>query len=842
MNAASRRFLGPLVVLGVLGVAGAIGAVALPDLRIQSTGSPRRQVQALLDAGRHDEAERVARNGGAALLATLGDVLRARGRLAAADSAYRAAAVAGNAGRRVAEIGLAEIAWQRGARDTAWKRADDLAAAYERDGSRWSSDDRTAAARAYLLLGTDAKWVRSALSTFDDAVAADSTNIDAMVRIGDLFLEKYNAPDARASYEAVLRRAPNNARALLGVARVLEFQDSASVGEAADKALKANPSYADAFLFFARAHLEAEAYDSASAFARRALNVDSSSVSAWAILGASAWIRGDSTAFRFAKAGAERLNSRPSEFHAELADAAVRNRRYADAVQLARQAAAFDTSSVRALAILGTNLLRTGEINAGRTALERAFALDPYNIWQKNTLDLLDELAKFRTIDRGRFRFVAPAEEAELIVTYLGPLLEEAFDTLSKRYAYTPQTPIRLELFRRHADFSVRTVGLAGLGALGVSFGTTLAMDAPSARDPGTFNYGSTAWHELAHTFTLGKSEHRVPRWFSEGLSVFEERRARAGWGADVSVEFLAAYKGGRIRKASELNDGFVRPRYPAELGYSYITASLVCEMIYADRGASAFAAMLIGYRDGFDTPNVIRRVYGESIDAFDKRFDDWFRKRYVTPLASIEPGDGRGEPSGAYILEVLSGRALLQTGRIDSARAALLRAQEMFPDYGGADGPAWYIAQLEAGRGNLRGAIDQLMRITSRNETALEANELEADLRERMNDFAGATLALDRMLWIAPNDAATHARLAAVATRAGDHARAVRERRAIIAMGPADLLEARYQLARALAASGDVTAARREVLAIIERAPGFEKAQTLLLELRGREPRSAPR
>jgi tetratricopeptide (TPR) repeat protein len=833
VNAASRGFLAPLVALGVLGIVGTIGAVALPDLRIaQSAPSPRRQVQALLDAGRYEDAERVARNGGAALLATLGDVHRARGRLAAADSAYRAAAVANNPGRRVADIGLAELEWRRGARDSAWKR----------DPSRWTSDDRTSAARAYLLLGSDAKWVRSALATLDDAVAADSSNIDAMIRIGDLFLDKYNAPDARESYNAVLRRAPNNARALLGVARVLEFQDSASVGEAAQRALNANPAYADAFLFFARGHLEAESYDSASAYARKALNVDSTSVSAWAILGAGAWIRGDSNAFRAARASAERLNARPAEFYAELADAAVRNRRYADAVQLARQAVALDTSSVRALAVLGTNLMRTGDLTAGRAALERAFALDPYNIWQKNTLDLLDEMAKFRTIDRGRFRFVAPAAEAELIVTYLSPLLEEAFDTLSKRYAYTPPTPIRIELFRRHADFSVRTVGLAGLGALGVSFGTTLAMDAPSARDPGTFNYGSTSWHELAHTFTLGKSEHRVPRWFSEGLSVFEERRARAGWGANVSVDFLAAYKGGQVRKVSELNDGFVRPRYPAELGFSYITASLVCEMIYADRGASAFAAMLIGYRDGFDTPNVVRRVYGESMEAFDKRFDDWFRKRYASPLAVIEPGDGRGEPSGKFILEVLSARALLQTGRLDSARAALLRAQEMFPEYGGADGPAWYIAQIEAERGNLRGAIDQAMRITSRNETALEANDFEAQLRERLGDFPGAAAALERMLWIAPNDPATHARLADVAARAGDHTRAVRERRAIIAMGPADLLEARYQLARALAASGDVAAARREVLAIIERAPGFEKAQTLLLELRGRAPRSAPR
>jgi len=61
-----------------------------------------------------------------------------------------------------------------------------------------------------------------------------------------------------------------------------------------------------------------------------------------------------------------------------------------------------------------------------------------------------------------------------------------------------------------------------------------------------------------------------------------------------------------------------------------------------------------------------------------------------------------------------------------------------------------------------------------------------------------------------------------------------VRERRAIVALQPSDLLEARYQLARALLQSGDRAAARREVMAVLEQAPGFEKAQLLLLDLRG--------
>src|SRR5207237_2036200 len=113
----------------------------------------------------------------------------------------------------------------------------------------------------------------------------------------------------------------------------------------------------------------------------------------------------------------------------------------------------------------------------------------------------------FRTISTRRFQIVAPAEEADLLSLYLGPLLEEAYDSLAARYEYRPPAPVRIELYQRHADFSVRTAGLTGLGALGVSFGSVLAMDAPSARERGSFNWGSTAWHELTHAFTLGLSK-----------------------------------------------------------------------------------------------------------------------------------------------------------------------------------------------------------------------------------------------------------------------------------------------------------------------------------------------
>lgn len=737
----------------VMAVVGGLGLVQ-PDVRTR--------VDALADAGKLAEAERAAREAGAAGSVALAEVLVLRGRLAAADSAAQAAVRAGSAERRQAQVIVAELAARRGDRAASVRGASQVVEAYEASPAGWSARDRVAAGRAYLLLGErDADAVRSALRAFDAAAAADAALLDAPLRAADLLLAKYNAPDARASYEAVLQRRRDHPRALLGLARVEEFEGKGSAIATARRALEGNASLTEAHLLIAKLHLEAEADDSARVAAGRALAVDSSAVDGWATIGAVAWLRGDSAAFRAARAAATRLDPRPSSFYVTLADAASRQRRYAAAEQFSAQALALDSSSVPALGALGTNRLRAGDIPGGRVFIERAFEIDPFNLWHKNTLDLLDELATFRTVRMGRFEFVAPAREADILLPYLSPLLEEAYEKLAARYDYRPAAPVRMEIYERHADFSVRTVGLAGLGALGVSFGRVLAMDAPSARAPGSFNWGSTAWHELAHTFTLGLSGNRVPRWFSEGASVLEERKARPGWGADVTPQFLLALRSDALRPVSSLNDGFVRPKNPGEVLLSYYQASLVCEMIEAQFGPKALGDLLRAWGEGLETPAALQRVLKVSEDTLDARFVAWVRTRFAT--------------------------------RID-------------PD-------------------------------TLRADADLERLEKAAVERERAKDDAGLAQVLEQMIWVWPYEQATHERLAVVATRLGDAGRVVRARRTIVALGPSDLLEARYQLARALLAAGDRAGARREVLGVLEQAPTFEKAQALLLELRAAPP-----
>ncbi|WP_396225047.1 tetratricopeptide repeat protein, partial [Gemmatimonas sp.] len=196
--------------------------------------------------------------------------------------------------RYSAEVAAAEAAAQRGDRADAMAKARRITATYEQTGTR-SSAEHSAAGRAYVLLATgNAAATRAALAAFDLAVAADSGNLDARRRLGQLFLDAYNGPEARASFEAVLARADGDAEALLGLAMVEEFEGKGTAMATARKALAAAPTSARVLSYVARLHLDAEAFDSARAVAERAVRADSMLLSAWSVLGAQAWLRGDS--------------------------------------------------------------------------------------------------------------------------------------------------------------------------------------------------------------------------------------------------------------------------------------------------------------------------------------------------------------------------------------------------------------------------------------------------------------------------------------------------------------------------------------------------------------------
>ena len=832
-------------------------SVALGALRAVPRGdsawyaAQRLMARTLLLTGKYDDAERVARAataqpGGAGVLTTLGEVLRDRGRLAEAESAWvRASREAPDSLVALTHIG--ELYAGRGDQDGARRIFDHFIDVYNTRHDALTSEELAAVAVACHYLGRDnPQLFKDALKAYDEAIAKDEDNLDARIALGELFTEKYNGPDAQTTLEAVLEINPSHPRALVAAAARADADNAGGTDSLVAHALAVNPEYLPARLALARQLLDLERFDDAQREADRALRTDPASRKALAVLASIAFVRGDTPEYAKLRARNAALNPRDGAFLAEVSEAVSRVRRYAEAAELARQAITADPKYWLAYSRLGMNLLRRGDIAAGKRMLDSAFAGDPFDARVKNTLDLLDTFANYDTTATAHATVMIEKDESALLSVYVGTLVDSAFATFAKRYAYVPPERLRIEVYRSHADFSVRTVGVVGLAASGVSFGTTLAFDSPAAADIGAFNWGSTVWHEVAHTFTLGLTGNRVPRWFSEGLSVYEEHKARAGWGASPSFGWLDAFRLGKLVPASRLNDGFMRPAYPQQVPYSYLQAAMVCELIAAEWGEPALVQMLREYADGKNTEQVFASVLKSSLRQFDQRFDAHVRQHFGVALAALAdslPADvqrlspdalvalSRSKP-GNLRVQLAAGVLLARAGRTGDAVSALERARALFPEFSDADGPLPLLAQLYESMGRIPDAIAVRRAQVLGGEADLDGQLQLVRLALLAHDTATVIETLDRTMYVNPMALDRHQMLAAFAAARGDWAIAVRERRALVAMTPVDLAGAWYDLAWAEYKSGARASAKRSVLRALEEAPNFRSAQELLLTL----------
>ena len=812
-------------------------------------GIHRDLARVLLEVGRTDEAERRIQEagGGPQLANVLGEVLLANGDWDAAEAAFRSAANGGASDAVEARANLAELLWDRGRHAQALRMFDGFIDLYNR-GGQLSAPELIAVGRAVRRLGTtNPQLFKDALMAFDQAAQAAPGDPLPTILAGELFLEKYNATEAHASFKEALARNPQNPRALLGEARALDFDGARGSADLIRQALATNPRSSAARALLARLALSAEDFETSFEEAAKALDVNPGSQDALAVLGAARFLAGDGAAFEAARDRALAINPADANFFIMVAEMAVRLRRYAEAADMAANGAALDSLSWGTLGLLGMNQLRMGAIEQGRANLERAFEGDPFNVWFKNTLDLLDTFSSYETVRTPHFVLFLHGDESDLMAPYAGAIAEEAYTALRTRYSTEPPTPIRLELFPRHADFSVRTLGLTGLGALGVAFGSVLVMDSPSALARGEFNWGSTLWHELAHAFHLGMTANRVPRWFSEGLAVHEQRSGRPGWGHPVTPSFLATYRDGKLAPASDLNRGFMRPDYPEEVIHSYFLASLVFAWMDQEHGEDAAIRMLRGYGEGMDTETLIRDVLGLDLEAFDRAVDEYVRTRYTEAFRSTSPVDD-APPRDASLAAVQTaarlhpnhfptrlrlGQMLAAADRPVEAELELKAALQLFPTYAGIEGPYLHLARIHRERGELEKAAAALTQLGDLNESAYQVHTTEAEVREQIGDAAGAAQALERALLINPFEIEVHQQLADLATSLGRHAQAVQERRAVVALNPVDRADAHYRLARALFEADQRDDARREVIQALEVAPNYEDALELLLELR---------
>ncbi|MFN7926924.1 MAG: tetratricopeptide repeat protein [Blastocatellia bacterium] len=393
----------------------------------------------------------------------------------------------------------------------------------------------------------------------------------------------------------------------------------------------------------------------------------------------------------------------------------------------------------------------------------------------------------------------------------------------------------------------MRTLGLPGLGALGVCFGQVVTLDSPSARKAGEFNWGSTLWHEFTHVITLQTTDNRIPRWFSEGLSVYEERRARPGWGDDWNVMVLKAFAEGRWFKIADLDGGFLRPKSADSVPLAYFEASQVCEFITEKYGFEKILDMLAKYKAGMKNMDALQQALNTTPEEFDRNFDAFIRSKVGKYLKTGEslwnrkPGERPSKEAAIaaaasnpddFIANYRAG-VLLKDENPDRAIALLKRAIELFPYFVDEGSPYETLAQLYAAKGDKQAEADVLEAWLKLNENEYDGWKKLIQLRLALGDKAKALEALKQSFYVSPFDSALHTTAGDLLLEKNEIKPAITEYQVALNLKPANLAEAHYNLARALFADGKRPESRKALLQSLELAPSYGKALELLLKLK---------
>jgi tetratricopeptide (TPR) repeat protein len=659
---------------------------------------------------------------------------------------------------------------------------------------------------------------------------------------GQLFLQAHNNADASKSFQLALEADEKFVPALLGLAQALTDENPPAAMKLVKQAVASDPTSVPAHLLLAQLELDRSDRDAAKAEIEKAKAINPVSLDTLALSGAIAYVEDRRNDFESETAAALKINPRFSDAYRVAADQAASNYRFEEAVALNRRALTLDPDEVRIHTDLGVQLLRTGDEAEAQDHLERAFKADPRDPTLKNLLVMMDGLDKFEIVRDGDLIIKLDPKEAPVMREFVGPLARRAFEQYEKKYQFTPKGPILIEMFPKHDDFAVRTVGLPGmLGALGACFGRVVTIDSPKARPPGDFNWEPTLWHELGHVMTLQLSKQRVPRWLTEGISVYEEKLGSPEWGREGELTFAAAYGHGDHMSLRELNAAFTNPE---KISLAYFEASLLAEQIVDTYGWPALRKLLVTYGDGKEGEAALKEGLGVDIDTLQAGFDSLLKTKYgpivkaMAPPKELEVGASNIETvaaanPGSYPAQVALGEFLWKAGRIDEAYRALEHAAQLVPIAVGPKSPHVLMAQIAMQKNDHARAISELEAVLHTAHTDLESARLLAkQLEQAGGNSAHLMKVYGQISALDPFDSANHSALGRLKMKAGDPATAAREFRAAIASGSLDMAAAHCDLAESYVASGDRAQAKKEAIAAMEVAPGYPRAQDLLLKL----------
>ncbi len=705
-------------------------------------------------------------------------------------------------------------------------------------------DNMVIVGQFFLEIGGDAKQVR--LDIFKPIQQKAPNYAIGFIASAELALAKNDYALAAEDFQKALKNDDADPRIYYGLARSFESSDPKKTEEYINKALEINPHHVPSLLFVAENHLQAEQYDKSNEVLDEVLKVNPSDPRAWALRSVLAHLTNDEVKEKRSRDKAlEHWTDNP-QVDFIIGKFLAQRYRFAEAAEAQKRALTFDSSYLPAKMELSNDLLRLGEEELGWKLAEEVFDADNYNVVAHNLTTLHDHMQKFRTLKSDGFVVRMDAQEAEIYGPRVLKLLGEAREVLCEKYKVQLPETVAVEIFPRQQDFAIRTFGLpGGAGFLGVCFGSVITMNSPASQGSTPSNWEAVLWHEFCHVVTLTKTKNRMPRWLSEGISVYEERQRNRSWGQSISPEYRQMILGDDLTPVSQLSSAFLSPKSGEHLMFAYYESSLVVEYIVEQYGPEALVAILDDLGKGLLINDAISR-HAASIEKVDAGFEKFVKER-AESFAQGADFDDEGLPERAdseawkawlvdhpdnfWGLQSYA-TSLISEQKWSEAVEPIERLLALAPDFAESGSPLIMKARVSRELGETETELGVLEKLASLNADALDAYRRLAELHIQREDWNSVIVNADRILAVNPLIPEPYRLLAMAGERSGDRPAAIDGLQTLTLMDPFDPADIHFRVARMLKEEGRSDEARKQVLLALEEAPRYRDAHELLLSL----------
>lgn len=721
---------------------------------------------------------------------------------------------------------------------------DQLGASVSRSLTR--PGERVALGRIAILVGMDPKRV---LDLFYDPVRKEFPDVrDSYLASGQLALAKNDFALAAKTFAPATKKFPEDPDAWFGLAQAFAPSSTEDSLNAIKKTLKYNPRHVGAHLLLAEYHIDSEHYPEAEAAIAEALKTNPNSPEAHALRAVLAHLRADEAGELSARAAALKgWPENPTVPHL-IGRKLSQKYRFAEGAELQRSALKFDPNFLPAKAQLANDLLRLGDDEGGWKLAEEVQQADPYDVVAYNLVTLREAIKNFRTLESEHFSVRMDPKEADIYGDRVLALLERAHSTLTKKYGLPLKVKTIVEIFPDQKDFAIRTFGLpGGAGYLGVCFGRVITANSPQARPGSTASWEAVLWHEFCHVVTLTLTKNKMPRWLSEGISVYEERQARGNWGEQMKPRYRAMILGEDLTPVSQLSGAFLRPKTPAHLGFAYYESSLVVEWLIERWGIDKMKQVLADLAKGTEI-NAALAAHFAPIEKLDAEFAeraqalanntgaklDWSKPTRADLTSAPAVENFLKEKPNNFDALIDQAQRLLLAKKWKEAKAPLEKLIELYPDQRDADSAYSLLAKAQRELGESDAEIATLTKQAELTSDAVDAFERLMQVYSERKDWAKVVDYAARYNAVNPLRPEPNRLMAQAYEELKQRKQAIEAYTTLLALSPSDPASVHYRLARLLHEDRNPSA-KRHVLLALEEAPRFRPAQELLLEIAGK-------